>query len=52
MSHAVAVANASTKIVLTTIAVKTVVVVEPVVSAEMPKAPVVKEKTIGCRWDW
>jgi hypothetical protein len=38
------------KIILATIPVKTVVVVKPVVSAEMPKASVVKEKTIGCRW--
>jgi hypothetical protein len=50
VSHAAAVGYASAKIVLATIAVKTVVVVEPVVSAEMPKASVVKEKTIGCRW--
>jgi len=44
-----AVAVASVKIVLSTVAVETVVVVEPVVSAAMPKASVVKEKTIGCR---
>jgi hypothetical protein len=50
VSHAAAVADASAKIVLATIAVKTVVVVGPVVFAEMPKAPVVKEKAIGCRW--
>jgi hypothetical protein len=49
MSHAVAVTNASAEIVLATIAVETVVVVEPVVSAEMPNASVVKVKTISSR---
>jgi len=48
MSHAVAVTNASAEIVLATIAVETVVVVEPIVSAEMAKASVVK-KTLACR---
>jgi hypothetical protein len=48
VSHAVAVTNASAKIVLATIAVETVVVVEPIVSAGMAKASVVK-KTLGRR---
>jgi hypothetical protein len=53
VSHAVALANASAKIVIATIAVETVVivepiVVEPVVSAETAKASVVK-KTLGWR---
>jgi len=47
-SQAVALANASAKIVIATIAVETVVVVEPIVSAGMAKASVVK-KTLGCR---
>jgi hypothetical protein len=48
VSHAVAVANASAKIVLATIAVETVVVVEPIVSAGMAKASIVKQ-TLGRR---
>jgi hypothetical protein len=44
VSHAVAVA----KIVIATVAVETVVVVEPIVSAGMAKASVVK-KTLGCQ---
>jgi hypothetical protein len=50
VSHAAAVANASAKIVLATIAVETVVVVGPAVFAGMPKASAVKVKSIGCRW--
>jgi hypothetical protein len=48
VSHSAAVANASAKIVIATIAVETVVVAEPIVSAGMAKASVVK-KTLGCR---
>jgi hypothetical protein len=48
VSHAVAWANASAKIVIATIAVETVIVVEPIFSAETPKASVVK-KTLGWR---
>ncbi len=44
------VANASARIVLATIAVATVVVVEAVVSPEMPKASVVEVKPISLRW--
>jgi hypothetical protein len=49
VSHPSTVSNASAKIVLATIAVKTMVVVEPVVIAEMPKVSVVKE-TFSFRW--
>ena len=49
VSHAVAWANASAKIVIATIAVETVVVVEPIVSAGMPKASVVKKTLYQCR---
>src|ERR1700680_1501285 len=45
-----AVAVASVKIVLGTVAVETVIVMEPVVSAEMQNASVVEVKTISSRW--